>query len=83
MKTRILILAIAILASTTMVFANPVPHENTTDCEKKVLKKIRHGDITLIAGMDKFTQSNSSLPTRREDIIKCITSLADTGKWCG
>ena len=40
MKTRILILALAILGS-SLAFAQPVAHESKTDCEKKVLRKIK------------------------------------------
>ena len=40
MKTRILILALAILSS-SLTFAQPVVHESKTDCEKKILNKIK------------------------------------------
>ena len=40
MKTRILILALAILGS-GIAFAQPVVHESKTDCEKKILRKIK------------------------------------------
>jgi hypothetical protein len=41
MKTKALFLALAILASSFAFANNPVKHETTTDCEKKVLKKIK------------------------------------------
>jgi hypothetical protein len=41
MKTRIVLLTLAILASSFAFANNPVKHETTTDCEKKVLKKIK------------------------------------------
>lgn len=40
MKTRILILALAILGS-SVAFAQPIAHESKTDCEKKTLRKIK------------------------------------------
>jgi hypothetical protein len=46
MKTRILILALAILGS-SLAFAGPVPHESETDCEKKVLNKIKRSMSNL------------------------------------
>lgn len=42
MKTRILILAIAIMGSSLFAYSQQVvPHELKTDCDKKVLKKIK------------------------------------------
>ena len=40
MKTKILLLALAILGS-SLAFSQPVEHESKTDCEKKVLNKIK------------------------------------------
>jgi hypothetical protein len=40
MKTKIILLALAIMSS-TLVFSQQVNHESKTDCEKKVLKKIK------------------------------------------
>ena len=40
MKTKLIILAFAILSSSLLI-AQPVSHENKTNCEKKVLNKIK------------------------------------------
>jgi uncharacterized secreted protein with C-terminal beta-propeller domain len=40
MKTKIILLALAIMSS-SLVFSQTVQHESKTDCEQKVLKKIK------------------------------------------
>jgi hypothetical protein len=41
MKTKIFLLAVAIMTSSFAFAINPVKHEASTDCEKKVLKQIK------------------------------------------
>jgi hypothetical protein len=41
MKTKVFLLALAIMTTSFAFANNPVKHETTTDCEKKVLTKIK------------------------------------------
>ena len=58
MKTRILILALAILGS-SFAFAQPVAHESKTDCEKQVLKKIKRS-MSLLHVKDYLDEGQKS-----------------------
>lgn len=65
MKTRIALLALAIMMSSLAIANNPVKHESKTDCEKKVLMKIKR-KMMFLNVKDYLVEGQ-----RQEVIITC------------
>ncbi len=78
MKTRILLLAIAILG-TGLLYSQPNSDDNSTKCEKKVLRKIQR-KMSLISMKDYLKEGEQTKLvvkcTVNEDNVVEVTELA-------